>query len=330
MRISPTTTSYILAATSVPVVLHFHLLPAVFSGLAVHVLTLKLSRRLPSNWSGIAKQVSLAIIVSSIIASLLIVCFGFLSFLQSGNGIGALLSSIATTIENLKPNLPIDITRHLPASVEGIREELTALLREHSQKLSAIGLSSIKSFALAIFGMIIGGMTALCHIKEPEKLPPFASSLHIRLTNLARSFDRVVIAQVKISAINTSLTAAYLLVALPLFDVNLPMTSLLVLITFITGLIPVIGNLISNTIIVIISLGTSPKVAIASLAFLVLIHKAEYFIDAKLIGGVVQAKAWELMCAMIVMDAIFGMPGLISAPVIYAWLKNELRAKEVV
>ena len=52
MTYSPVTVSYLLAAAAVPLVLRFHLLPAVFAGLAVHVLTVKLARRLPANWGG--------------------------------------------------------------------------------------------------------------------------------------------------------------------------------------------------------------------------------------------------------------------------------------
>ena len=39
--------SYVLALVAVPVVLIFHLLPTVFAGLAVYILTVKIARRLP-------------------------------------------------------------------------------------------------------------------------------------------------------------------------------------------------------------------------------------------------------------------------------------------
>ena len=64
--------------------------------------------------------------------------------------------------------------------------------------------------------------------------------------------------------------------------------------------------------------------AIASLAFLVVIHKLEYFLNAHLIGTQVHAHAWELLLAMIVMEAAYGIAGLIAAPIYYAYIKNEL------
>jgi predicted PurR-regulated permease PerM len=33
---------------------------------------------------------------------------------------------------------------------------------------------------------------------------------------------------------------------------------------------------------------------------------------------------------MLVMDAVFGIPGVIAAPIYYAYLKNELSAKTLI
>jgi predicted PurR-regulated permease PerM len=103
-----------------------------------------------------------------------------------------------------------------------------------------------------------------------------------------------------------------------------------VIVTFLTGLLPVIGNLISNTVIVVVSLSVSPLLAIGSLAFLVIIHKLEYFVNARIMGGQIQARAWELLLAMLVMEAIFGIPGVVAAPIYYAYLKNELSAQKLI
>ena len=55
MTQKPQKLSYLFAILSVPLVLHFHLLPAVVAGMAVHVLTVKLARRVPAHWSGMAQ-----------------------------------------------------------------------------------------------------------------------------------------------------------------------------------------------------------------------------------------------------------------------------------
>ena len=125
--------------------------------------------------------------------------------------------------------------------------------------------------------MIIGGMTALHHF-DPADHRPLVADLFARTEALANAFDKVVFAQVKISALNTIFTALYLVVILPLCGIDLPMVKVLVPLTFVTGLLPIVGNLISNTAIVLISLRVSPGASVASLAFLVGIHKLEYFL----------------------------------------------------
>ena len=91
-----------------------------------------------------------------------------------------------------------------------------------------------------------------------------------------------------------------------------------------------IGNLISNTAVVIISLGNSLTAGMVSLIFLVVIHKAEYFLNAKIIGEQVNAKAFELLLVMIVFEHLFGIGGIVLAPVCYAYLKKELMAHRII
>src|SRR5439155_3744722 len=101
-------------------------------------------------------------------------------------------------------------------------------------------------------------------------------------------------------------------------------------VTFFVGLLPIIGNLISNTIIVILSLSVSLPIAMVSIVFLVVIHKLEYFLNAHIVGTQVHAHAWELLLAMLILEAAFGIPGVIAAPIYYAYLKHELVSRKVV
>ncbi|MGH8560860.1 MAG: AI-2E family transporter, partial [Nevskiales bacterium] len=157
---------------------------------------------------------------------------------------------------------------------------------------------------------------------------PLTRALVERVTRLRTAFRNVVLAQVRIAAINATFTWLYLGVALPLLGVDLPLVKTMVAVTFVVGLLPVVGNLVSNTVIVIVSLSHSLLVAIASLAYLVVIHKLEYFLNARIIGGRIHAQAWELLLAMLMMEAAFGIPGLVAGPMYYAYLKDELKAKE--
>lgn len=322
---SPAVVSYLLAALSVALVLHFHLLPAVFAGLAVHVLTAKLAGKLPKHLSRVAHEVALAAIVIIVIMGLCGIGLGIWSFLHGHHGMAALLAAVAETLQNLRRTLPAEMSAVLPETMDDLGEQLTAMLRENSHKISAVGLEGVKTFAHLLLGMVVGGMTSLHRFDGDGRRPPLAAELHARARSMADAFDKVVFAQMKISLLNTVLTAIYLLVVLPLCGVHLPMVTILIPLTFIVGLIPVIGNLISNAAIVLISLGVSLGVAAASFGFLIAIHKLEYFTNARVVGSEVHARAWELLCAMLAMEAVFGIAGLIAAPVAYAWLKAELK-----
>lgn len=322
--------SFLLAVTAVLLVLKFHLLPAVFAGLAVYVLTLKLSHHLPKNMNRIAQQVALAVVVTCVMICLISIGAAAWSFARSSQGIAALLTIVVDTIGSLRHTLPESVADMLPTTTEDLRQQLVEMLGDHVQKISVVGMESVKISAHILLGMVVGGMAAVHHFKEHDKLPPLLSALRLRLRNLATAFDKVVFAQVKISALNTTLTAIYLLLILPMLGIQLPMATFLVILTFVVGMLPVVGNLVSNTVIVVISLGVSFGVGVASLLFLVLIHKAEYFMNARIVGHEVQATAWELLTAMLLMEAVFGMVGLVAAPVVYAWLKAEVKEQRLI
>jgi predicted PurR-regulated permease PerM len=181
-----------------------------------------------------------------------------------------------------------------------------------------------------IIGMVIGAMVSLHQVREDDDPRPLAQALTERVVRVGEAFRRVVFAQVRISAINTVFTAIYLVAVLPLFGVHLPFTKTLVVVTFVAGMLPVVGNLISNTLILVVSLSVSFEAGIASLAFLLVIHKLEYFLNARIVGGHIHARPWELLLAMLAMEAAFGLAGLAVAPVYYAYLKDELASRGLV
>ena len=133
-----------------------------------------------------------------------------------------------------------------------------------------------------------------------------------------------------LSRMSSPWKSIFLLIVLPLTGVHLPLTKTLIVITFVVGLLPVIGNLISNTLIVIVALSISLWVALGALIFLILIHKLEYFLNAKIVGHRIHARAWEILLAMLVMEAAFGLPGVVAAPIYYAYLKGELTAARLI
>ncbi|PYJ05668.1 MAG: hypothetical protein DME25_08055 [Verrucomicrobia bacterium] len=139
----------------------------------------------------------------------------------------------------------------------------------------------------------------------------------LRFRSFYHSFGTVIGAQLVISAINTVLTSIFVLA------VSLPHPVVVIGFTFLCGLLPVVGNLISNTIIVAISFTLSPRMALASLLFLVVIHKLEYFLNSKIVGDRIRSPVWLTLLGLILGERLMGIPGMILAPVVLNYLKGE-------
>ena len=322
--------SWVIAAALLLLILQVHLLPALLAGLLVHelvhLMTPMLARRTTSARGKLFAVGVLAVIVVGVTAAAAIGAVAF--FRSDASSLSALFGKMAQIIENARTTLPQWILDLLPDAGEATAGDLQTLtvdwLREHSAEVQAIGKETGIAFAHVLVGMIIGAMVAV-HEAAPGKAPgPLGAALAERLQRLALAFRRIVFAQVKISLVNTVFTALYLAVVLPLLGVHLPLTKTMIGFTFFAGLLPVLGNLLSNAVIVVVSLAHSLPVAIGSLVFLVLIHKLEYFLNARIVGGQINAAAWELLTAMLLLESIFGLPGVVAAPIVYAWVKDEL------
>src|SRR5688572_10513952 len=144
-----------------------------------------------------------------------------------------------------------------------------------------------------------------------------------RFRSFFESFNRVMGAQIIISTLNTGFTAIYVI------SIDLPYKSVVIAVTFLCGLLPIIGNLISNTVIVALSFRVSPQLAIASLVFLVVLHKLEYFLNSKIIGDRIKNPVWLTLLGLIIGERLMGIPGMILAPVVLNFIKVEASTIEV-
>jgi predicted PurR-regulated permease PerM len=138
-----------------------------------------------------------------------------------------------------------------------------------------------------------------------------------RFATLYRSFATVIGAQIIISAVNTVLTAIFAIA------VGLPYGAVVIGFTFLCGLLPVVGNLISNTIIVAIGLTISPKMAVVALIFLIVVHKLEYILNSKVIGDRIRNPLWLTLLGLVIGEKLMGVPGMILAPVVLHYIKLE-------
>jgi predicted PurR-regulated permease PerM len=143
------------------------------------------------------------------------------------------------------------------------------------------------------------------------------SEIGLRFRTLYQSFVTVMGAQIVISAINSFLTAVFILI------LGFPYAIFIVGATFICGLLPVVGNIISNTIVVMVGFTISPKMALIALIFLVVVHKLEYFLNSKIVGWRIRNPLWLTLLGLIIGEKLMGVPGMILAPVILNYIKLE-------
>lgn len=325
--------SCLMAAVGLFAVLHLGLLAALLAGLLVYELVHMLAAAAGHARIGVtgrwAKAVAVAILSALIVTGLTFGVIGIASAMTTGNLV-ALLRKMADVADTARLHLPAWTAAYLPATVEEWQAMVSNWLRSHAGEVRGAGEHVARILVYVLIGMVIGALTAFHDPALAEHRRPLARALGERAAMFRLSFRKVVFAQIRISALNTTLTAGYLYLVLPSFGVNLPLKQTMVAITFVAGLLPVIGNLISNTVIVMVSLSVSAYVAIASLAYLVAIHKLEYFVNARIIGGRINARAWEILIAMLAMDAWFGIAGAIAAPILYAYVKEELQARKLI
>lgn len=318
----------VVFAAGLLLLLPLQLLPALLAGLLVYALV---NAMVPAPdtplalGSHVPRVLAVSLIATAVIALIILAGLGVASFFRhGGENLPALVQRMAEILDGAREQLPSWLLQYLPEDAEALRQALVAWLRDNADTFQVAGQEFGRAFGHILLGMVVGALLSLERAVAGGTEGVLPTAIAERGLQLARAFRRVVFAQFRISAINTLFTALYLAVLLPWLGIELPFTKTLILLTFVAGLLPILGNLISNTIICVVSLSQGFWVAMGSLAYLIVIHKLEYFLNVKIIGGEIRARAWELLIAMLIMEAAFGIAGLIAAPIYYAYLKAEL------
>ncbi|RZU37103.1 putative PurR-regulated permease PerM [Fluviicoccus keumensis] len=300
------------------------LLVPMYSGLLAYAMVLKTSgtivdekiRSARSKWVATALVATLVVIVLVVAGAIIHL------LLKASTDVHDLLLKMSEILTSARNWLPERMSQAIPQQSE-LLNKISEWLRTHATEIGTFGLGALKGVGYVLFGVLLGAMVAVSDATRSAPLGPVSRRMLQQVEGLRESFWRVASAQLRISALNTTLTSIYLLVLLPLFGVEIPLSKTLIAVTFLAGLLPVIGNLISNSAITVISLSVSFEVAIAALVFLIVIHKLEYFVNARIVGTSINARAWEILLWMLVMERLFGLVGVAAAPVFYAWFKEE-------
>ena len=206
----------------------------------------------------------------------------------------------------------------------------TLALSEVKDKVANVGRyarAAVFQFAMLIIGLVVAVSLFVSAKWEVDDDPDVVKGslystvvreLGVRFQTFYSSFAKVIGAQITISSINTLLTAVFVIWN------GYHYIMVIIVLTFLCGLLPIIGNIASNTLIVGVGFTVSPRVALFALIFLVVIHKLEYFLNSKIIGGWTRNPVWLTLIGLIIGEIVMGIPGMILAPVVLNYLRVEM------
>ena len=315
---APRKITYALFVLSLVVVAKFKLGPCLLAGLVSYMILDLTDRRardrgarpLVARWAAVAVFVVLATALGWVFVK-----FARVAVIR----LPMLLDQVLPQLTQLSDTYGLDLP------VENAREAKDLLAAQIRENAGRIGKTS-GLFTLALFQIVAGMFIAILRFLSPtdpeDRSDLFDALRHefsSRVWSFMRSFERVLGAQFMISVLNTVLTSVFLYAA------GFPFKNFLILTTFVCGLVPIVGNIISNVAIVTAGLTISIHLAFFGLAYLVIIHKLEYLLNSRIIGGSIETPMWATLIGLVVGEALLGVPGVLLAPALVHWIREELR-----
>jgi predicted PurR-regulated permease PerM len=206
--------------------------------------------------------------------------------------------------------------------MHSLKDTALETVRDTLGYLGRFAKIATKEFFLLIMGLVIA-VALFLNPKHKNRegvktlYSLYESLITERFTSFYKSFETVMGAQLLISLINTALSAAFVL------GCSLHYPGVVIGLTFLCGLVPIVGNVIGNIVIVGVAFTVSPQLAGWALVFLISIHKLEYFLNSKIVGGRIWHPMWLTLIGLILGERLMGIPGLILAPVILNFIKIE-------
>jgi predicted PurR-regulated permease PerM len=307
--------SFVLFASSMALIawlnLGTFLLTALFGYLALQVFYWRRSRPL---------SVALYLLAVVVVGAGLLY-FASLAYRTFPKIADAAIPAMAEFAENNGIDLPFTDYASLKISALEEAREGVATIGRYARMASFQTVLLLAGLVVALSVFLNPRWTASRNAKtDPNLYSEITQELGLRFRNLYQSFARVMGAQIIIAAINTALTTMFLILS------HYPYAALLVCLVFLCGLLPIVGNLISNTVLVGVGFTISPKMGLLALIFLIIIHKLEYFLNSKIIGTRIDSPMWLTLIGLVVGERLMGIPGMILAPVVLHYIKFEMSA----
>lgn len=310
--------SYLLFAAFVAMACFLKLGPVLLAGLFSFMILDLTHRRLATFCSPfVARWVALATFtVTAVSLAWLFIVFVRLTVQR----MPVILGGVLPTVDGLASSYGIDLPFENFAELRAI---VMHSVRENARTITTTSGLLTRNFFQVALGIMIA-VTKFLGDPEPAQGDSLFESLRRevgdRVSLFMVSYEKVLGAQVVISLINTAVTSVFVAV------VGIPYVAFLTLSCFILGVIPLVGNVASNALIIGAAFTLSPRHALLAFVFLVVSHKVQYILNGRIIGQTLKTPMWATLLGILLGEVVMGVPGIILAPAILHYAREELMA----
>jgi|APLak6261675434_1056106.scaffolds.fasta_scaffold01654_2 predicted PurR-regulated permease PerM len=216
----------------------------------------------------------------------------------------------------------VELQSHLPDS-EDLAQSAEHYAADVAKSAAAIG----RMFLSALIGLIL----AIVYFLDEERIRAFREGLSSKtlfgtlvrwFEHLAESVSLTVQLQLVVAACNAVLTLPVLLL------IGVPHVPALMVLIFVSGLIPVVGNLISGAVLVVLAYQVKGWLGVSLFVGLTFVlHKIEsYYLNPRLTARHVALPGFVLILSLLAWEHLLGFAGLfVSFPFLY--LVGKIRSE---
>ena len=319
----PRKVSYLLVILTLAVVARFNLGPALIAGLFAFMMLDHAEDALigagasprVARWSSVALFTVVGLLLAVIFAAFVKIAVERIPML-----LDRLLPRLEALASRFGLNLPVD-------NVQELRTLIIDTLKDNARSITTASGLLTRGFFQILLAVVVAILRFLSASTAPAALDgPRGLDAEVldecrdRATRFCASFELVMGAQILVAAINAAAAAVFLI------GFRIPFRTMLTLTTFVCGMIPIVGNVVSNSLIVGAALTRSDHLAVAALIFLVVVHKGNYFLNSRIVGARMETPTWAILLGLLIGEALLGVPGVILAPTLIHYVREELRA----
>jgi len=309
----------VFAAAAVYWQLSSALLAGLFSFFVLDLTYKRLSRTLPR---AAARWASLGVfLVSSVFFVWMLGVFIKLS-----------ATRVPEMISIVLPRLNALATRYglsMPGSLEDLRGVIISAVVEHAQaltKTSGVLTRELFEILVSVLVAILFHLSVLRKANIRSDAAPRNNLLGAFLVEFAQrtrifvgGFETIFRIQILLAVFRCAVLAVFLLLT------RMPWMHFLLVATFLLSVIPIVGAFTSSALILAAAFTVSFHAAIGTLVFLLILHQAEYLIYSRLVGTGFALPTWIILLGLLIGEKCLGLAGLILAPVVIHYLREELR-----